>query len=109
MTFNPCSDCGGVTGRVDVARLAILWFVPTVLFVLWRQRPEHRLVAPLRPVLGLSVFVALVVTLAWASGRGSNFEVTIVAVPALCVESVLCAIAILAGNYAQRGSPSHSS
>lgn len=109
MTFNPCSDCGGSADWAGIARLAILWFVPVVLFVLLHQLPDHHLLAPLRPVYWLSVVVAIAVTLMAESGVSSDPELSIVALPVLCAESILCVIGVLAAGYGQKRSDSASS
>ena len=109
MTFNPCSDCGGGFDWPDVARLAILWFIPVVLFVLRHQLPNNHLLAPLRPVYWLSILVAIVVTLMAESGVSSDPEISFVALPVLCVESILCVIGVLAAGYAQKRSDPASS
>ena len=109
MTFNPCSDCGGGADWADVGRLAILWLIPVVLFVLRRQLPSHYLLAPLRPVYWFSIVVAIVVTLMAESGVSSDPEISFVALRVLCVEAILCAIGMLASGYARKRSASASS
>src|SRR5258706_4486287 len=104
MTFNPCSDCGGGADWAEVGRLAFLWFVPTVLFVIRRQLPDHYVLAPLRPVYWFSFVVALIVTLMDESGMSSDPEISFVGVPAFCVESLLCGLSVLAGTHPHRAS-----
>jgi hypothetical protein len=109
MTFNACSDCGGGADLAEVGRLAFLWFVPTVLFVIRRQLPDHYVLAPLRPVYWFSFVVALVVTLMDESSMSSDPEISGVGVPAFFVESLFCGLAVLAGTYGHRLSRSPSS
>lgn len=65
MSFDPCEDCSPTSGWPGAIGVALMWLVPTVLFVLRRQGVRSLHPELLLAARAISFAAAAVITLIW--------------------------------------------
>ena len=95
MSFDPCEDCGPTSGWPGVIGVALVWLVPTVLFVLRRQGVQSLHPGLLLAARGISLAVAALVSLIWLAEMDGDMPLPTGNGPALLVELAAGLLALI--------------